>query len=184
VPVIALTANPSRQAHRQFLTEGMNDWLLKPFRDEALYRKIVRHLEFREGVSDRVSNRKFPLRRKPLAEQGRLFDLSLLKKDTPDNPAFIRRMLGIFIDTIPPIVERMKYHFERGEMDEVSELAHKIKPTLDGAGIISLRDTIRNLELHREKRRSPDQIREDMNQLCTVIEKVVEEFRKEMSDLT
>lgn len=181
VPVIALTANTSRLAHRQFLTAGMNDWLVKPFRDEALYRKIVRHIEERDLSPGRVQTRKFPIRRMPPTDENRLYDLSSLKKNTPENPQFIKRMLGIFIDTIPPIVERMYLHFENKEMDEVSALAHKIKPTLDGAGIISLRETIRNLELHREKRRTKTQISEDMSRLRSVISEVVEEFKKVIS---
>lgn len=184
VPIIALTANTSRQAHRQFLTEGMNDWLVKPFRDESLYRKIVSHLESRTGMSERVHTRKFPVRRKPQAETGLLYDLSFLSKNADENSIFLKRMLGIFIDTIPSIVQKMKVHFERGEMDEVSSLAHKIKPTLDGAGIMSLKETIRNLELYRERKRTRQQAEQDLNKLSEVIDLVTAEFRREIDQIT
>ncbi|MFN8153838.1 MAG: PAS domain-containing protein [Bacteroidia bacterium] len=183
VPIIAITANTSRTAHKQFLTEGMNDWVVKPFKDEALYKKIAQHISSKSFNAEAIKQRKFPQRKKPLHEISRLYDLSNLRRDDPGNPAFLKRMLTIFIDTIPGIVDTMQQHFEQGEMDAVCTLAHKIKPTLDGAGIHGLKDVIRNIEGYRDKRRTSDQLREDLDQLKRVITEVTEEFKAEIAKL-
>ena len=180
VPIIAITANTSRTAHKQFLTEGMNDWVVKPFKEEALYRKIAQHISGKSLSPETMKRRKFPQRKSPVVVQDKLYDLSGLRRDDPSNPAFLRKMLTIFIETIPGIVDTMQLHFEKGEMEAVSTLAHKIKPTLDGAGIHVLKEVIRNIEGYRDKRRNSDQLKSDLDQLKQVISEVTEEFRKEI----
>ncbi len=183
IPIIAITANTGKQAHKQFLTEGMNDWVIKPFKEETLYKKIARHIRGKNILSDSMRRRKFPVRKKPLHEQPPLFDLSMLKKDSPENTAFLLRMLTIFIESIPAIVEKMIVHFENSEMDAVSTLAHKIKPTIDSAGINSLKEVIRNIEGYRDKRRGKNQLEDDLKTLKEVIEQVTAGFRAEIDKL-
>lgn len=183
IPIIAITANTGKQAHRQFLTEGMNDWLIKPFKEETLYKRIARHIRGKSWLSDSMKKRKFPVRKKPIYNVQPLYDLSMLKKDSPENKAFIVRMLTLFIDTIPSAVDKMVMHFENAEMDAVSNLAHKIKPTLDSAGIVSLKEAIRNIEGYRDKKRTKDQLKSDLVLLNEIIEKVAELFRYEIEKL-
>jgi|GEM_PF-2093114 len=184
VPVIALTANTSRQAHRQFMTLGMNDWLVKPFSEEALYRKIAMHIRDKVQLSESMRKRKFPTRRKPIAvKDDVLYDLSLLKSDVLGNSTFLIKMLKIFINTIPHSVDKMMDYYQRNELDEMSRLAHKIKPTIDTAGIFVLKDCIRNLEKYNERKRSAIQIKSDLQLLHKVIHEVVISFESEITSL-
>lgn len=183
VPVIALTANTSRQAQKRFLAEGMNDYLVKPFKEETLFSKIVAQLETKQDLVASLKRPRFPVRRIPVEHGDQLYNLSMLRKDSRDNPAFISRMLNIFLDTMPSTVLKMQEHFNKGEMDAVCTLAHKIKPTIDGAGIISLRETIRNIEGYRDKKRTRDQLLSDLKQLHDVIDVVSESFRKEIENI-
>ncbi|MBL7923395.1 MAG: PAS domain-containing protein [Bacteroidia bacterium] len=184
VPVIALTANTGRQAHKQFMVGGMNDWVVKPFKEETLYKKIAMHIRGKDWLSDTMRKRKFPLRKKPLGSSPEtLYDLSMLRRDAIHNKDFLKRMLGIFVESIPPIVEKMQQHFLLSEFDEISNLAHKIKPTIDGAGIYVLKDTIRNIEGYREKRRNTNQLQSDLDILQEVIDKVTTAFREEIKSL-
>jgi hypothetical protein len=77
----------------------------------------------------------------------------------------------------------MKMHLEKNEIESVCSLAHKIKPTIDGAGIISLKETIRNIEGYRDKKRTRDQLVSDITRLEEVLKKVVELFREEIIKL-
>ncbi len=184
IPIIALTANTGKQAHKQFLTEGMNDWVIKPFNEETLFKKIARHVVGKNWLSQKMRKRKFPTRKKPVYEVQPLYDLSMLRKDAPDNVVFIRKMLTIFIESIPPIVDKMEEHFDNAEMDTVSTLAHKIKPTIDSAGISSLKEVIRNIEGYREKRRTRVQLQDDLRLLKEIIHKVTEQFKLEIEKIT
>jgi hypothetical protein len=127
--------------------------------------------------------KRFPVRKRPVPVGESLYDLALLRRDARDNISFLKRMLNIFIETIPPIIERMYEHFEKGEMDAIATLAHKIKPTIDGAGIVSLKETIRSIENYRDKKRSPEQLKSDIVRINQVIDAVIAGFKKEIDNL-
>ena len=179
IPIIALTANPSRTLHKKYLAEGMSDLLMKPYKEETLFTKIAAQIKISNpGLVTSLQRPRFPTRKKPITNSETLYDLSLLRSNVRNNEEFIKRMLDIFIDTIPPLIDQMHDHFERNEIDSICSIAHKIKPTLDGAGIISLHDTIRNIENFREKKRVREQLSQDLNKLKEVIGEVVKEFQK------
>lgn len=178
VPIIALTANPSRNLHKKYLAEGISELLMKPYKEESLFIKIAAQIKLSNpGLVNSIQRPRFPTRRKPASNTESLYDLSLLRNNERNNETFIKRMLDIFIDTVPPHIDQMHDHFSRNEIDSICSLAHKIKPTLDGAGIISLHDTIRNIENFREKKRTREQLNEDLNKLSEVIAEVIKEFR-------
>lgn len=183
-PIIALTANTSRSMHKQYISEGMTDLLIKPYKEVTLFTKISHHIGKQDpSLMSALQRPRFPARRKPSSQQVTLYDLSLLQNDSKNNPAFIQRMLTIFIESIPPIIVQMKVHLEKNEIDSICSLAHKIKPTIDGAGIISLKETIRNIENYRDKKRTRDQLTSDIARLEEVLHKVVESFRDEIEKL-
>lgn len=183
IPIIALTANTTKNAQRKFLAEGMNDCLVKPFKEETLFRRILLQLEGEERFKMGFPRKRYPVRKQPTPSGDQLFNLNLLRNDSPNNAQFILKMLQIFLDTIPPIIEKMSEHFDKGEMDAISSLAHKIKPTLDGTGISSLHETIRNMENYREKKRTREQMLSDLTRVKEVIGLVTGEFRKKIENL-
>lgn len=179
VPIIALTANPSKQFQKKFLNAGMNDVIVKPFKDDLLYKKIV---SLCSGNVDliKVIKRKYPARKKPVAATSKLYNLSFLEQEIGPNSDFMQKMLEIFIETIPESVNRMNEHFKQSEMDAVATLAHKIKPTLDGAGISTLYQTIRNVEKYRELKRTPTQLKNDLIKIESTINTIVNDFKLEI----
>ncbi len=182
VPIVALTANTTKQAQRQFMTAGMNDFLVKPFKEESLYKKIINLFAGKSNFTMPIKKR-FPIRKRPVPVGDSLYNLSFLTRDARDNVDFLKRMLSIFIETIPPIVMRMNEHFEKGEMDAIANLAHKIKPTIDGAGIVSLKEIVRNIENYRDKKRSPDQLKSDVARISQVLDAVIAGFKVELENL-
>ena len=180
LPIIALTANTTKNSQKLFISEGMNDYLIKPFKEDALLKKIQSHIKVENLIHANTSKTKFPSRKRPVLSNDQLYNLSLLKSDARDNPVFLKRMLTLFIETIPPIVNKMDQHFEKGEMDSISSLAHQIKPTLDGAGIFSLKATIRNIENYRDKKRTKSDLQKDLQDLRISIALVVKCFQKEI----
>ncbi len=184
IPIIALTANPSRTLHKKYLSEGMSDLLMKPYKEETLFTKIAAQIEISNpGLITSLQRPRFPMRKKPVSNQESLYDLSLLRNNLRNNEEFIKRMIDIFIDTIPPLINQMHEHFQQNELDSICSLAHKIKPSIDGAGIISLRETIRNIENFREKKRTREQLSIDLNKLKEVIGEVIKEFQAKRAQI-
>lgn len=184
VPVIALTANTGRQAHKKLMSLGMNDWVVKPFKEETLYRKLAMHISGKEWISDSMKKRKFPARKKPIVFPDELlYDLSSLQNDHPSNKAFLIKMLSLFIETIPVSVENMMAYFEKNQFDQVSKVAHKIKPSIDGAGILVLKQRIRNVEDFSEKKGNVIQLKADLELIQKVIDEVIVAFKMEIEKL-
>lgn len=184
IPIIALTANTSRQSHRQFVLQGMNDWLVKPFREEALYKKIAMHIRGKDWLSDTMRKRKFPVRKRPAAlNEERLYNLDLLRRDSDHDLRFLSRMLNLFLENIPATVEKMTACYDAGAFDDVAVLAHKIKPTIDGVGIITLKDTLRNIENYRDRNRNAVQLKSDLEFLRRIIDEVCKRFKEELEKL-
>ena len=184
VPVIALTANTGRQAHKQLMSLGMNDWVVKPFKEETLYRKVAMHIIGKDWISESMKKRKFPVRKKPnVLPNELLYDLSSLKSDHPSNKAFLIKMLYLFIETIPVSVESMMVFFEKNQFDQVSKVAHKIKPSIDGAGILVLKECIRNVEDFSEKKGNVIQLKTDLELIQKVIGEVIVAFKMEIEKL-
>jgi hypothetical protein len=84
---------------------------------------------------------------------------------------------------MPESVKCMNEHFNKGEMDAVSTLAHKIKPTIDGAGITTLYQTIRNVEKYRELKRTSTQLKNDLVKIESTINSIVEDFKIEIKSI-
>jgi signal transduction histidine kinase/CheY-like chemotaxis protein len=181
-PIIALTANPSKQFQKKFLSAGMEDVIVKPFKEDLLYKKIVSICAGRTELI-KVVKRKYPARKKPQLESNKLYSLDNLEKELGANSEFMQRMLSIFIDTMPDAVAKMKDHCLQGQMDAAATLAHKIKPTIDGAGIKSLYTTIRNVEGYRELKRTPLQLKNDLIKIESTINTVVDDFKIELENI-
>jgi PAS domain S-box-containing protein len=181
-PIIALTANPAKQFQKKFLSAGMEDVIVKPFKEDLLYKKIVSICAGRTELI-KVVKRKFPARKKPQLESNKLYNLDNLEKELGANPEFMQRMLSIFIDTMPEAVAKMKDHCLQGQMDAAATLAHKIKPTIDGAGIKSLYTTIRNVEGYRELKRTPLQLKNDLIKIESTINTIVDDFKLELENI-
>ena len=162
----------------------MNDWVVKPFKEETLYRKVAMHIIGKDWISESMKKRKFPVRKKPnVLPNELLYDLSSLKSDHPSNKAFLIKMLYLFIETIPVSVESMMVFFEKNQFDQVSKVAHKIKPSIDGAGILVLKECIRNVEDFSEKKGNVIQMKADLELIKKVIGEVIVAFKMEIEKL-
>jgi HPt (histidine-containing phosphotransfer) domain-containing protein len=74
------------------------------------------------------------------------YDISLIRDISRGNEAFIRKMLGIFVEQTPLHLAEMREFFANSDWKRMGELAHKIKPTIDNLGIKAIKATIREIE--------------------------------------
>jgi len=183
IPILAVTANTSRIMRRKCIAGGMNDCLVKPFKEDSLFRKMISCVNpgGKAGVSRPARRVPSEIKSRPISSP--LYELSGLTYDVDSNRDFILRMLEIFNETVPSTVDAMLGQYAAGDLKSVSELAHKIRPTLDGSGIISLKETIRNIEYFKERKRTNEELCADLEQLNVVIRQVSRQFSDEMARL-
>ncbi|MFT5750263.1 MAG: signal transduction histidine kinase/DNA-binding response OmpR family regulator, partial [Ancylomarina sp.] len=143
VPIIALTANVLKGVITACKDAGMNDYISKPFEPELLFHKIVTildlngnsHLEFGEDLF-----------KSKIQMPERMLDLSKLEKMMNNENEMVKRMLIKFKDLIPAYLDDLNKAFNDQNWNELSKIAHKIKPSINLVGIDSLNTDFKNLE--------------------------------------
>ncbi len=168
IPIIALTANALKGDSEKYLAVGMNDYLAKPFNEETLFRVINRNL-LRYSVpvtadADSVSARApepevlSPINHTGMSANSKLYDLSMVQSVSGGDEGFIKKMVALFIETVPQNVQELSNAAKAEDWDQVAKLAHKLKSTVDSMGIKSIRQEIRTVEANAKQKQSLDQI--------------------------
>jgi two-component system, sensor histidine kinase len=139
LPVIALTANAIKGDNQKCLDAGMNDYIAKPFKEEDLLKMIAGMLKTKVSVKTKKAG-------SVKAEASSAYDLSEIKKISRGNEGFVLKMLKMFVEQVPRHLDEMQEKFDNHQLVAVGEIAHRIKPTIDNMGIVSSKETIREIE--------------------------------------
>ncbi|MFT3826515.1 MAG: ATP-binding protein [Chitinophagaceae bacterium] len=172
IPIVALTANALKGDSEKYLAVGMNGYVSKPFDESKLYTMISRNLNDQSQA----------VQTNTAASQQLLYDLKELQAISGGDQAFIKRMVGMFIDTMPASLNEMQQLVQQQNWPALGKLAHRLKPTIDTMGIISLKDDIRTIETNGNKKAlSDNEIDTLVQKLDTVVSQCIEQLKKEFS---
>jgi HPt (histidine-containing phosphotransfer) domain-containing protein len=106
-----------------------------------------------------------------------LYDLSTLQDLSSGNPEFVDKLVKMFIDLTPSLIERIELGLKEKNYAEVGAAAHKLKPSIDVMGIRSLKDTVREIEIYAKEQTQLDQLDDLFNALKNTLEKVFQQLR-------
>jgi HPt (histidine-containing phosphotransfer) domain-containing protein len=112
-------------------------------------------------------------------KEEQLYDLSSLKLISRGNDAFVQKMVNIFCQETPEMFNRMEEAFHSGNMDKVKETAHKMKPSIDGLNITTLKQLIRDLENTETNSFDPQAVVHNLGELKISIKLVIDKLRIE-----
>ena len=74
------------------------------------------------------------------------YSLAKLNKLANGNSDFIEKMIQLFIDTTPAEIENIRNYFKIGKYAAVSQIAHKLIPSIDYICTEPLDEEIRKIE--------------------------------------
>lgn len=106
-----------------------------------------------------------------------LFDLSQLNELSGGNQDFVNKMAGMFVDMVPEILDRINTGLATDNLEDMGAAAHKIKPSIDMMGIVSLKEKIRALESNGKNRTNLDEIPGLVSDINEILNKVVAQLR-------
>jgi HPt (histidine-containing phosphotransfer) domain-containing protein len=77
---------------------------------------------------------------------GELIDAGRVERFRADYPEIADRLVALFADTTPPLLEQLSHAVHTGEDDAVRKLAHKLKGSCQNVGATRMAALCRQLE--------------------------------------
>jgi CheY-like chemotaxis protein/HPt (histidine-containing phosphotransfer) domain-containing protein len=186
VPIIALTANSTKEENQKYLEAGMNNYLAKPYEESSLIQIIAKHLQqkFMEAfVPETLNNVKKNIINIDEAAVSKLYDLSLVESISGGDKEFIKKMITLFIETVPKDAQQLKQESKSGNWSQVGKIAHKLKSTIDSMAIKSIQQDIRIIESNAKEGSSIDILPVLIERIVKVIGTCVEQLQTEMEGM-
>ncbi|QQV03424.1 MULTISPECIES: PAS domain S-box protein [Chryseobacterium] len=136
IPIIALTANAFKTEIDNCISAGMNDYITKPFIEENLLGIIYKHTRNPHRIQQKKSG-----------GDEVLYDLKNIKTLSRGNEEFVQKMLSIFISQTEETIPLTEKAFDEKNCAEIARLIHKIKPSIEGIGIYSIKEDVKMMEI-------------------------------------
>jgi len=149
IPIIALTASAFKTEIEKCKQAGMNDYVTKPFEETVLLQTIVKHTINKNGVPslDNEMNPNQPL-----------YNLNVLRDLSRGNDEFVVKMVGVFVEQTIATIEKIDAALESNNFLEISQLIHKIRPSTESMGVLSIQNEMKTLEKIAKETQNKGQI--------------------------
>ena len=123
IPVVALTADFTVEDRNECEANGIDDYILKPFRPEELLAKIIGNLKGKQGskgMSDKILTR-------GVAKEDAHVDLSKSLEECMGDLEVLGELLSLYKQNALEFIGKVQVHLEDGNFTEIRNAAHKIK---------------------------------------------------------
>jgi len=106
----------------------------------------------------------------------KLYNLKQLEDLSDGNKEFILEIVTLFILEIPSLIESIEKALEENNIEALSKISHKIKPSIDLFGIKSITKDIRILEASND-------IKSNKLELNKLLDNIKVDINKTINDL-
>jgi|SRR5450432_2218154 len=171
IPIIALTANCEPDDLIKYEQAGMDDYLAKPIVESHLLEAIL------SSTGSRNENMTVP---SSLADN-KLYDLNMIQSVSGGDSAFIKKMILLFIETVPLNVHELVEATSNKNWEHVSKMAHKLKSTIDSMGIRSIHEQIRTVEMNAKNQINLERMPNMVRQIESVVSVCVQQLGREVN---
>ena len=173
IPILALTGSSANASFEKIKESGISDFAAKPFKIEELHAKIS-NLLFGKKDEEEIT----------IFQPSSIINLEYLRETTVDNPKLIKEIISIFLNQTPGFLLRLDEAVNSKNWAEVKAVAHKMKPTVNYVGVLSIENIIKNIEDFSEQRINLDEIPTLLSELKNVCERAFIELKKELENIT
>ena len=182
IPIIALTAELPDAGEEKFFDAGMNSCLAKPYDEFNLLNTIVKYLQ-KDTMKTSVltTENKANINNAGMAND-KLYDLTMVKSVSGGDKEFIKKMIALFIETVPQDVKQLQISSLSQNWVQVGKIAHKLKSTIDSMAIKTIQKDIRTIETNAKQESSVEILPSLIEKINLVINACVEQLQTELSE--
>jgi len=154
-PIIALTANVTKEAIKRTSEAGMNEYISKPFDEEDLYLKVMKAVgkepryETEVSASDELTLPK-------VVREELYYDLAHLSRTFGGDYEQVHNTLVRFNEFIPGYYNALLSAFELRDYAEINKALHKIQSSLNTIANKNIKEIVRKIHDCCEEQSDPD----------------------------
>ncbi len=108
------------------------------------------------------------------------YDLTALETMCGGDPKFMHDFIELFIQTTPPYLAEIRKKRANSNWEEIGEILHKIKPTVELFGMQELHVLIRNAEQAGRFGKDADKLPGWLDEIVPGLEKSIESLKTEL----
>lgn len=181
LPLIAITAANSEKDRSEYLSEGFNEVVSKPF-DEAELLGVLNRLltNGKSGTRGSIPEKKV-MKKTPDAQQA--IDFEELLKVSNNDKKFVREMLELFLQSFRQGLKDITNQLNENDYPMIRETAHRIASPCRHLGAMRLLSATKTLEAQSESGDKPDSIRNTVKQLNSEFRIVEKEIIGKLASL-
>jgi CheY-like chemotaxis protein len=170
IPIIAITANCQQEDLLKYAEAGMDDYLAKPIVEAHLLDSILSNSG--PSILNNFAGS---------SSKNKLYDLTMIQSVSGGDKAFIKKMILLFIETVPQNVQELVDASERKNWEQVSKMAHKLKSTIDSMGIRTIHDQIRSVEMNAKNQEHLELMPNMVRQIESVVSVCIQQLHREVN---
>jgi two-component system, sensor histidine kinase and response regulator len=138
IPIIALTANAMEQDREECLNAGMDDHLAKPLSRQQLKDKLDLWLPALSSYQPDLRQVAAVAPAKDVDVLDRQVLSQLRELENADDPNLLRRVLKLYVDESPRLLEKLQQAVQQKDMREIELTAHTLKSSSANIGATAL----------------------------------------------
>lgn len=173
IPIIAMTANAFKKDEIKYKKVGMNGYLSKPFQETQLFSVILEVLDKQPFV---VKEESIEL---PELNENKLYREDFIMGMSNATPAFIQKMVGLFLKTMPTDLELILKSAENKEWKSVEKTAHRMKSAFRGMGIKVVAHKVKLIEDMAAMNQIDHSINKHISELSEMVQNVLNQLKEE-----